>query len=176
VTVDLLWKLLTNSELWSGAAGVILGSCIPLYWLGRARRIERAGELVAVRAELAHAHEYMTALRTPVKGQVVISPLYRLPTSISDRAVPKLIGEGLLKPAEISALIDYMVRIEELNRGLDRARAEKDAGDAILEYNRNVAKIAHILDDKVSHGSTRYALAVTAIGRLQIQYPPRRND
>jgi hypothetical protein len=171
----------THSELWSGAAGVLIGACIGAcipYLLQRcARRIERAGELVAIHAEFKHALEYMTALRTPVDGLIVLAPLYRLPTDFSDRAVPKLIGEGLLKPAEISTLIDYLVKVEELNRGLDRACNAANDNLVKDEYNRNKGKIGHILDDQVgTNGATRYKSALAAIERLQILYPPKRKS
>jgi hypothetical protein len=45
--------------------------------------------------------------------------------ALSDRdkvvLLPKLIGEGRLKIAELSGLVEYAMRIEELNRGLQRA-------------------------------------------------------
>src|SRR5437879_1289219 len=119
-------------DWWTGAAGAVIGgllgafagSSVPLVWAWRARRVERAGEIVAMRDELQHARTAMTALRT----QRIVAPLYLLQLHTFERGLPKLIGEGELKDAEISALVEYEMRAQELNRGLDLV-VRASAGD-----------------------------------------------
>ena len=56
--------------------------------------------------------------------------MYRLPLTMFERGLPKLIGEGLLTTNEISGLVEYIMRAEELNRGLDRG-GEPDLVDTV---------------------------------------------
>ena len=41
--------------------------------------------------------------------------------SICRQALPKLIGDNVLTKAEVAALVEYVNRVEEINRGLERA-------------------------------------------------------
>jgi hypothetical protein len=114
-------KALTPTNLLAGAAGALLGALIgggiPLGWAALLRRRERAGEIQAMQVEMYDAKRSMAALRK----ENISAPLYRLPLTMFERGLPKLVGEGLLTLNEIAGLIEYVMRSEELNRGLDRA-------------------------------------------------------
>lgn len=142
---------------WEGAAGAVvagligalIGSLVPYFITRRSRAVERHGELAAMWAELYHAHRAMRHLRT----DGIKAPLYRMPLSMFELAVPKLIGEGLLTDDQVSGLVEYLWRIEELNRGLDNAAAAAAAGpmhENLLqaEYGRNLLKAQEILEKK----------------------------
>jgi hypothetical protein len=169
-------------EWWEGAAGALLGaligSLVPLLWSWWARRTERKGELRSMYVELYHAQVAMNALRDTTKQQIVMAPLYHLPLTMFERALPKLIGEGLLTDNEISGLVEYVMRAEELNRGLDLATAAAVQGEqhpAVREqWNRNCGKVGHILDDKLPRfeGRTVFEMAKEAVFRLLDKEPP----
>jgi hypothetical protein len=83
----------------------------------------------------------------------VRAPLYRMPLRMFELSLPKLIGEGLLADKHVSALVEYVWRVEELNRGLDNAAGAAAAGplyENLLqgEYGRNVKKAEDILEKK----------------------------
>jgi len=64
-------------------------------------------------------------------------------------ALPKLIGEGRLLSHEIPILVEYLNRIEELNRGLERAGAARAAEQPVLvreEFGRNLEKTRGLLE------------------------------
>jgi hypothetical protein len=131
------------ADWWSGTAGVLIGTLlatvIPFWREWKRRRVERRGEIDSMFVELRLADLALGELRTRDVG----APLYRLPITMFERAVPKLVGEGLLSLNEHAALIEYINRIEELNRGLDRAGAAHAAGRDLRlaeEFNRNRAK------------------------------------
>jgi hypothetical protein len=160
-------------DWWAGAAGALLGaligSCVPLAWSAWMRRKERSGEITAMQVEMYHAKLAMNALRTAG----IQAPLYHLPLTMFERALPKLIGEGRLTPNEISGLVEYVMRAEELNRGLDLASAAalegpRNAAAVAQQYNRNVAKVTHILDEKQDRlgGMTAFAVAEEALYRV----------
>lgn len=135
------------TDWWAGAAGVVVGSFIPIGLAWWSRRTERLGELDGMVADLYQGERCMQALRN--EDPPVFAPLYRLPLRMFDHALPKLIGEGLLTQNEVSSLLEYVMRAEELNRGLDRAGEAHVAGDVEqvkAEYNRNILKVAHVLD------------------------------
>jgi hypothetical protein len=132
-------------DWWSGTAGVLIGailaSAIPTAVEWWRRRVERRGELIAMSAEYYLAARALHALET----ENVQAPLYRIPLTMFEHALPKLIGEGSLKTGEIAVLIEYVNRIEELNRGLGRASAAHAAEQPKLtedEFRRNLAKVA----------------------------------
>jgi len=147
MTIKMLAGFTHWTELWSGFLGVVVGCFIPIGISRWARRTERLGELAAMRAEMFQAHLCMNAIRGT--DLIVAAPLYRLPQLIFKVALPKLIGEGKLTQTEVRALLEYVMRIDELNRGLDRA-GDAATADAPLrlndEYSRNVAKVEHVLD------------------------------
>jgi len=159
-----------------GLTGAIVGSFVPLAWAAWTRRKERAGEVLAMTVEMYHARIAMEALPKPdVDGRIVLAPLYHLPLTMFERALPKLIGEGLLTDNEVSALVEYVMRAEELNRGLDLATTavaseiNASVNVAVLnQYKRNVAKAAHILHEKQERlaGRTVFDVAETALYRL----------
>jgi hypothetical protein len=151
-TVDWLWAGAGGAVV-GGVLGALAGSAVPLWWAWHARQVERRGEIIAMRDEMQHALTAMTALRTKPK---ILAPLYHLPLTTFERGLPKLIGEGKLTEAEISALVEYEMRAQELNRGLDLA-VKASAVDlglpgnfATLEglHGRNADKVRHILDEK----------------------------
>jgi hypothetical protein len=78
-----------------------------------------------------------------LKRDNIPAPLYRLPIAMFSRAVPKLVGEGSLTFNEVGILVEYVNRIEELNRGLDRAGEAHAAGrepQMMEEFDRNLIK------------------------------------
>lgn len=140
-----------SSPWWFGVTSALIGagvgSSIPILSARRRRRVERRGEITAMISENYQARLQMRALIS----QNIGAPLYRLPTSISKQALPKLIGDGLLHAPEIDVLVEYVNRIDELNRGLERAgdaHAAQLAGSKWLEqeHSRNVAKAAEICE------------------------------
>jgi hypothetical protein len=171
---------------WEGAGGVLLGavigvivgSFIPLLWSRWTRATERRGELNAMAAELYHARLAMNALSKT--RPLVLAPPYHLPLSTFERALPKLVGEGSLTGTEVAALVEYVVRAEELNRGFDLATQVQSSGgtlDAIVEqYKRNHAKVQHILHEKQERlgGETLFDAVEGAIYRLSGEVPPER--
>jgi hypothetical protein len=167
----------SHPDWWSGwmgallgaAIGAVLGSCIPLVWTSRQRRLERIGELVGMQVELRLQQMDMDALlNDPVQ-----SPLYRLPVSIFERALPKLIGEKKLTVNEISLLVEYVNRVDELNRGLDRAAeaSTTTANGWVVEgeYNRNRDKAKKMLSEKLARHADQslFAGAWAALLRLE---------
>jgi hypothetical protein len=154
-----------------GAAGLLLGavigSCIPLGWAARARRIERKGEVLGMQVEMFHGWRAMNALRS----DQIMAPLYRLPLTMFERALPKLVGERKLTKEETAALIEYVIRAEEINRGLERAGAAHMANqtDALTEeFIRNLAKVEEMLTKKDERlgGLTVFEVAQAALARL----------
>jgi hypothetical protein len=161
---------------WEGGAGAmaaallgaLIGGCIPLFWSWRLRRTERRGELVGMVAELHQTSLDCNSLRT----EGIQAPLYRLPLSIFKQALPKLIGEGKLTWEEVSVLVEYVNRIDELNRGLDRAGAAHAAVAGVLlaeEFGRNCLKAEMIFETTLKrHGDqTLFDGAVSAVLDLQ---------
>lgn len=153
---------------WDGVAGALIGavlgsligSGIPLWSARKGRRIERRGEISAMQAELYHARVSMGELLT----DGVMAPLYRLPLDTFERAVPKLIGEGALTSEETAVLIEYVMRIEELNRGLDRAGQAAITNQPALaaeEFNRNCLKTSNILTEKLPRRGQRTVYEAT---------------
>lgn len=69
----------------------------------------------------------------------------------------------------MSALIEYINRVEELNRGLERA-GEAHAGERYAqvqqEYNRNYAKATELMDKPFSGGKPLFDVARSALFRL----------
>lgn len=164
---------------WDGVAGALLGailgsligSGIPLMSARKGRRIERRGEISAIQVELYHARLSMQSLLT----EDIAAPLYRLPLDTFERALPKLIGEGALSNDETAVLIEYVMRIEELNRGLERAgqAAILDRSNALAaEFNRNREKTTNILVKKLERykGRTIYEAAWQTAFRLEDTY------
>jgi hypothetical protein len=140
---------------WVGAIlgaliGTTIGGGVPLWWASRLRRLERKGQLFGMMAELRLAQLYMSALLSDGYA----SPLYRLPLSMFEQALPKLIGDGKLTINEIGVLVEYVNRIEELNRGLDRSAeaSTKPANGGVLaeEHSRNKIKANNILNEKLA--------------------------
>jgi hypothetical protein len=153
--------------------GAIIGSCIPFLWSMRVRAVERRGELVAMRVEMYHARVAMSELRE--SRPIILAPLYHIPLTMFDRRLPKPIGESSLTENEISGLVEYVMRAEELNRGLEHAREAAARGSGYdnellvrQEYNRKVAKVAIILDNQDSRleSKTVFEVAQSALYRL----------
>ena len=165
-------------DWWAGAVsallGAVFGSCIPLWWSWRLRRIERRGDIDAMQVELHQGHLYMHALC----NDGIKAPLYRLPVSLFKQALPRILGEQLLEIGAASALVEYTNRTEELNRGLDRA-GDAHAALAIhdhadekwlnAEYSRNVMKATDILKTPMERygGQTLADAAQAAVFSLE---------
>lgn len=154
--------LSSHPDWWSGWLGVliggvigaVIGSGIPLGWSAWQRRLERRGEVIAMQIELRLAEIHMLSLLR----DNVAAPLYRLPLSNFERALPKLIGEERLTMNEIALLVEYMSRVEELNRGLDRAAdASMVVGSQVLlpEFKRNKLKAEAILHEKLKRNGNQ---------------------
>ena len=154
-------ELIAHPDWWSGwlgaliggVIGAVLGSSIPLSWSARQRRRERTGEIWAMQVELRLAKLHMdTLLEEGLHGM----PLYQIPLSMFHRALPKLIGEKKLTLNQISLLVEYVNRAEELNRGLDHAvRASVDLKSIVpaIERSSNRERARAILQEKlVRHG------------------------
>jgi hypothetical protein len=176
------WWEGAGGALVGGLVGALVGACIPL---GRAwwqRRIERRGEITAMLEELRLAGDMMDALPHPKRDDegrevLVTAPLYRLPLTFFELALPKLIGEGRLDEWEMHGLVEYVTRAEELNRGLQRAiqlYGKGTAGDEInaakKEWARNCLKAEHIRLDRSEHrfqGKTVFDAAWGALERAR---------
>lgn len=159
------------SDYWEGAAGALLGafvgSCVPLAWAAYQRQYERTGELTAMAVELMHARRNLAA----IKAAEIQNPTYQLPLNATHRALPKLIGEGLLNDNETSALIEYVMKAEELNRALDRAGAASVSNiqpSIVTETNRTRATVTEILEytQQSLGGQTLLDAAEAAVYRL----------
>jgi hypothetical protein len=146
------WLVGWVGALIGGVLGAVFGSCIPLGWSAWQRHRERRGEILAMQVELRLAGLDMSALLE----DKVAAPLYRLPLSMFERALPKLIGERILTLNEIGLLVEYVNRAEELNRGLDRAAEASMVVASIvlpIEFDRNKLKAGAILREKLRrHG------------------------
>jgi hypothetical protein len=152
------------SGFFGAVIGAVLGSFIPLYWSARMRRIERRGEIIAMAAEMHQAYRNMSVF---LLGEPLM-PLNRLPLTMFERALPKLVGESALRDNEIDALVEYVMLAEDLNRGLDRAAHLAASGEQITlqaEYDRNSERVQHILDEKAGD-RTVFQAAESALNRL----------
>lgn len=109
---------------WAAILGALVGSNVPPAWAAYRRRVERRGEVEAALCEARICRECMEALI----DEGIMAPLYRLPTGALARALPKLVGDGSLSMNETGALVTYLAKMEEINRGLDRSGAAHAAG------------------------------------------------
>jgi hypothetical protein len=163
-------------DWWAGTAGVligtILGSAIPLWHEWNARRLERRGDIASIQTELMLCQRMLNALMT----EGIAAPLYRVPTSATARALPKLIAEGEFTLNEQAALIEYLNRVEELNRGLERAGAAHAADKVGLlgeEATRNLQKAEGLLRSEVRfQNRSLYVAASDAVYDLDLDYLP----
>ena len=83
----------------------------------------------------------------------IMAPHHRLPIFITSQALPKLIGDGMLDENEVYALIEWVNRIEESNRGLGRAgdaHAANDNAQARDEYSRILAQARAIVEENLA--------------------------
>jgi hypothetical protein len=149
---------------WDGAAsaliGALVGSAVPLFSAWNSRRVERRGEISAMQVEMYHANLAMQALISEDDQ----APTFRIPLTMFELALPKLIGEGRLTDSETSALVEYVARMEELNRGLDRAgqaAAMDQTVPTIMEFHRNRARASRILDEKLPRLKDRAVFQAT---------------
>jgi hypothetical protein len=165
-------ETLTIIDWWAGAAGAlfgaVIGSCIPLWWSWWRRWVERNGEITAMHVELFR----VSLILRELIAAGMTAPLYRLPITITQRALPKLIGDGVLDGSEVYALVEYVNRVEELNRGLDRAgnaHALQDARLLLSEHKRNVAKATELLDQQLERhdGQSVFDAVQAALFRLE---------
>src|SRR5947208_3535106 len=89
---------------------------LPYFYTWRKRNAERYDELLVALREMSISRAAIEAL----SNEKAATPLYRLPTTICDIALPKLIGEGILSDLEVIAVLDYLARVHALNDGLQR--------------------------------------------------------
>jgi hypothetical protein len=129
-----------DSWLW-GVVSLFLGLAVPVYIARQLRRVERRGEVIAMLVEIEETRARLNSYTT----QNIMAPLYRLPSSNLKLALPKLIGAGPLTNREIDTLIRYANKVDEINRGLDRASDESDDCTLRREYERNCAKATEML-------------------------------
>src|SRR5580658_7345151 len=108
------WWVGTGGTLFGAILGAIMGSFIPLLWQRSIRAKERRGELLGMQVEMRQASIDLSNLLS----DKIEAPLYRLPLAIFKQALPKIIGEDKLTRDEVSVLVEYVNRAEELNRGL----------------------------------------------------------
>jgi hypothetical protein len=172
------WEAIEAVGTWVAAIGTMFAVAVAL-WLGqrdiRARRTERRGEIQAMMMEVLRGKSSMQNLLT----DNIPAPLYRIPLTNFQRALPKLIADGRLDYNEIDTLIEYENRIEELNRGLERAgeAAREQARTPTTtglseEFERNKIKVRAILEDESPRfgGESLYEATGTALFRLERVY------
>jgi hypothetical protein len=163
-----------RTKWWEGAGGALLaallgaliGSCVPLYVTWRARWIEREGELVAMRDEMGLAR---WAAEELINNRQTTIPGYHPPLTMIERALPKLIGDGLLTDEEIRGLVEYVARADGLNRGLDRVgQIQIGTLDTANERLRNTQMALSLIKDPKKHlgGRTVQEAAKRALARL----------
>jgi hypothetical protein len=145
------WEAIEAIGTWLAALATLAAVCVALWPAirdARSRRIERRGEVAAMSAEVERSSMCIEALL----NDGVMAPLYRLPIDNFKRALPKLLGDGSLTPAEVIILVDFENRIEELNRGLERA-GEAAAAPVFekekvgKEWRRNQSKAKEITEE-----------------------------
>jgi hypothetical protein len=122
------------------------------------------GELAAMLAELNTVHSTVTTLLT----DRFEAPLYSLPNSSFGQFLPRQIGESIYVDNEIRTLLEYQRRVEELNRGLERARdahARQQEIRRIEEFGRNQKKAEALISE--GGPTAPWALAKEAIERAR---------
>lgn len=132
---------------WAAVLGAVVGSNVPLAWTAYRRRVERRGEVEAVVCEVRICSDCMLALLR----DGIMAPLYRLPYGALARALPKLVGDGVLTLNETGALVTYLAKLEEINRGLDRsgqAHAADRHDQIVVEYERLKIKVREVIEYK----------------------------
>src|SRR4051812_16879789 len=155
---------------------------LPFFNNWRKRNAERYDELVAALGEINISRAAVDAIRI----ERAAAPLYRLPTTISDIALPKLIGEGILSDLEVIAVIDYLARVHALNDGLQRASVAQAAcnyAGASEEFKRNVTKAGELLDSSTGHSCHDKAFMAIAgvlhkpsMLRVSLPWRPKPDD
>jgi hypothetical protein len=147
-----------------GVVSLVLGLLVPLISARYLRRVERRGEVIAMLVEITETRARLITYTT----QNIMAPLYRLPTSILKMAMPKLIGAGPLTSREIDTLIQYSNKVDEINRGLDRAGDESDLDRVRKEYARNCAKATEMLSKPIYSGEPGAMIEVANIAMLRM--------
>jgi len=151
-----------------GAFGGALLTYILQEWRSKRERDRRTRSLwEALRAEVTMAGrmarkflglaENEDSFFEPVKNDGLRhkSPDYRLPSVAYRTALPALIGEGLVRASEYSALISFYVNVDRLNRGLDNAARLREVD------NQNDVAIRDQLECNL-----RYAMLLTPASEL----------
>jgi hypothetical protein len=166
------WEAIEAVGTWVAAIGTLLAVVVAL-WLAqrdvRARRTERRGEIIAMITEVYRAGVSMRALLK----ENIQAPLYRMPIANFNRALPKFITDGRLDIDDIGTLVDYGNRMEELNRGLERAGDAHAAGVGGMgllaqEFQRNMAKAREILEAKSNRYDDQTLLDATEVALLRL--------
>lgn len=104
------------------------------------------------------------------------APLYRFPIGNFHRALPKLIADGRLDRNEIDTLVNYEDRVEELNRGLERAgdaARDQDKMPGVTglqkESERNQREARAIFDDELPVFGNRTLADATETALLRME-------
>jgi hypothetical protein len=131
--------------------GVVVGVALGWFLNERSRisqaREARKARLHALRVEVEQCGDSM---RGYLQANVA-APLYRLPTWAGTQALGYVAMDGSLDEGQVHALLLYYTKIEEVNRGLDRAgeaHAGNDQVQLAMEYNRLCLKIPEILNSE----------------------------
>jgi hypothetical protein len=131
-------------SLLGAIVGVILAAVlvwIPT-WLDRKRRIKSSWHVIDKDIILCH-----NRLSTLAKGEV-LSPLYRLPVLGYQMSLPVLVAESAIEPEQYLTLSDFLLQVQDINRGLDQAAYALSNGNARtirVESNRNGMKATALL-------------------------------
>jgi len=121
------------NELVIGAIGVLFGFILSIARDWWQRRRKQAAAWAAIAAEC----DYCRQLAERYLQNELRAPLYRLPTTAHSNALPILLADGALVRAEVSALIQFVAEVDEMNRGLDRCASASSEPAQIAEFERS---------------------------------------
>ncbi len=147
---------------------VILGfvlAVLPM-WFDRKRRLK--GHFYALRAELTLCKEKAEIFL----NDRIASPLYRMPLTVYEVAVPILLTEDALKEGEALSLARFYSQAEDINRGLDNAAAmlaQRDEEGLNREVGRLVDKATNMIEPV--EGNEPLFSAAMAVINLKIGLP-----
>ena len=172
------WHAIEAVGTWVAAVGTVGAVFVALNLARRdtkSRRIERRGDIVAMSADVFQGRLRMTAL----VREAIQAPLYRIPETMLQHGLPRLIGDGRLTQNEIDVLLEYASRVAEINRGLDRAgdaHASQPSGSDHLtnEFARNQAKANEVLYEESGRFGNESLIdaAERALFRVGLAYSP----
>lgn len=125
------------------AIGVVVGFLLnELKGLWTRRRKHRA-YWAALQTEV----EYARGRAQMYVDDLIMAPLYRLPTQAFATCYPELLADGAVSEAESIALMAFYAEVDTFNRGLDRAGDAADTDKVQLEYSRNLLKAQQLVGE-----------------------------